>query len=177
MAYTKVLICGKRCTGKTTLFWDLQKALSWPTFTVSHYLRDYIHRFHLTPEQIDERSEAVSHDMEERIIALLASADHMVIDARVYGRINEVTPNTLKVLLTASDKARVIRAAYREKTTPEKQQSRLIPRESEWIDKMRKIYPETDFFDPALYNLVIDTSMLTPQDVLNQVLDVIKNNQ
>jgi cytidylate kinase len=170
MAYTKVLICGKRCTGKTTLFWDLQKALGWPTFTVSQYLRDYIHRFHLTPQQIDERSIEVSRDMEQRIAALLTSNDHVVIDARVYGKLKDVPENTLKVLLSASDQARVIRAAFREKTTAQKQQGRLLPRESEWIDKMQKLYPDVNFFDPEGYDLAIDTSMLKPSDVLNRVV-------
>jgi cytidylate kinase len=177
MEYTKVLICGKRCTGKTTLFWDLQKTLNWPTFTVSQYLRDYIHRFHLSAEQMDERSETVSHDIEDRVAALLTSTDRVIIDSRVYGRLKEVPPNVLKVLLTASDQARVIRAAYREKTTPQKQQSRLIPRESEWIEKMQKLYPEINFFDPTTYDLAIDTSMLTPQNVLDQVVNALKNSK
>lgn len=173
MAITKILLCGKRCAGKTTLFWDLQKSLNWPIFAVSEYLREYIHRYALTAEQVEEKSEEVSRDYEARVMGLMATPDHVIVDSRIFGRMAELGPHVLKVLLYADDATRVTRAAYRQQTPVERQRIKLLRKESEWITRMEKLYPGVRFFDPAAYDLSIDTTHLTPKDVLERVLAAI----
>lgn len=170
MQYTKIILCGKRCTGKTTLFWDLQKRLEWPTFTISQYLRDYIHRFHLTSEEVEARSAEVSRDIDDRVASLIKGPDRVVIDARVYEGEYRNLPNVASILLTARDDVRLSRAAFREKTTPEKQGKRLFKRENAWLERIRAIYGDRDFFEPSSYTLTIDTSDLTPEQVLERTL-------
>ncbi len=170
MEMTKIILCGKRATGKSTLFWDLQKALNWPVFSISEFLRSYLYRHGLKkPEDIDAVSAQISQDFDTRVDALLRATDHVIIDARVFGKIRELLPNTLKVLLTASDETRLKRAAYREGTDVETQRKKLLKKEDAWIEKMHTMYP-FDFFDPQYYNLVIDTDIKTPEEVLEIIL-------
>ena len=174
METTKIILCGRRCVGKTTLYWDLQKALNWPMFSVSEYLRSIIHRHNLkSQEQIDAKNTEISNDLNDRIDNLLTTSDHIIIDTRFYYRIQEKFGSTLKILLTASEKVRLERAAYREGTSVEIQRKRLIKKEDEWIAKMSKIYP-FDFFDPKNFDLVIDTGNLTPKQVNETVIEVVR---
>jgi cytidylate kinase len=170
MAITKILLCGKRCTGKTTLFWDLQKTLGWPIFSVSEYLREYIHRHALTPEEVEDRSEELSTDYENRVMTIVNSPDRVIIDSRVFGRMAELGPDVLKILLTADDAKRIERAAYRQQTPVEKQRIKLLKNESQWIKRMETLYPGVDFFDPSRYDLALDTTDKTPEAVLAAVL-------
>lgn len=171
MTYRKIIICGRRATGKTTLFWDLQKALGWPIFSVSEYLRDFIHRFNLrNVDDVLEKSPDISRDIDDRIRMILEGESCCVLDVRIYGYMDSVPPDTLRVLLTANDAVRVARAAYREGTTPDRQKAKLDKKETDWIDKMSKLYNRNDFFDPRYYDLVIDTTNLKPEEVLSTVL-------
>ena len=175
MTYSKIILCGRRCTGKTTLFWDLQKALNWPIFSSSLFLRDYLHRHNLkSPDEIDELSKTISDDIDNRIKQLLLSSDHVIIDARIYGRIGDPLPQTIKILLTTDEQTRIKRAAYREGTTEDVQRTRLIKKEMAWIQKMHTIYP-FDFFDKQYFDVTIDTSRLTPEEVLKQALEALQS--
>lgn len=170
MNYTKIILCGKRCTGKTTLMWNLQQALNWPLISVSEYLRDLIRMYHLTPEDIEKNRIQISKDIDTRILNLLRTENRAIIDARVFGYIDQQFPRTLKLLLTANDNTRIIRSSEREKSSVQKAEVRLMKKEEEWIRSMQGIYGKNDFFNPAYYDLVIDTTNLKPIDVLKKVL-------
>lgn len=175
MVYKKIILCGLRATGKTTLFWDLQDKLSWPTFSVSLYIRDYIHRHHLkNTDDIDKLGVDISRDIDRRVKNLLGSDNYCIIDARAYAGIFSPIPETLKLLLKTRDEVRLKRAALREGTTPEAQKTRLLKKENRWKEKMNQIYGRDDFLAPQFYDLVIDTTLLTPEEVLARVIEEIK---
>jgi len=56
MKYSKITISGKICTGKTTLFWDLQKKLNWPVFSTGQFFRDYARQHNLSLEKAEEQN-------------------------------------------------------------------------------------------------------------------------
>jgi len=170
--YTKIIISGKRCSGKTTLFWNLQKILSWATFTVGQYLRDYIRIYHRTPKQIEDESQKLSKEIDMRIHKLLISPHHVIIDSRVFGNIIQPYPETLRILLTADDATRVERAALREQTTIDKQKHKFLNRESEWLKRISTVYSK-DLFAPQYFDLVVPTERKTPQEIIDIVLSKI----
>lgn len=170
MRYTKIILCGKRCTGKTTLLWNLQSALNWPLFSVSEYLRDLIRMYHLSPGDIEKKRIAVSRDIDTRMLALLRSDHCCIIDARVFGYVDQEFPHAVKVLLHANDTVRIERSSKREQSSLEKAENRLLKKEEEWLKSMRDIYGHQDFFNPKYYDLVIDTTSANTQEVLRKVL-------
>jgi len=170
MTYSKIVLCGLRCTGKTTLFWNLQKQLAWPTFSVSQYLRDYIRTYHVSPYQVEQDSHKITTDIDQRIQSLLTSPDHVIIESRVFYLLRQSIPQTLKLLLTASDNVRIKRSSEREQTDLIKAKTRLDKRETEFTQRMGQIYGFSDFFNPNYYDLVINTDLLTPDQVTAQVL-------
>lgn len=174
MNYTKILITGKRCTGKSTLFWNLQKELNWPVFSVSHFLRDFIRTQGLTPKQIEQQSKETSIEVENRIQSLLTTDNHIIIESRLLSFITHPIPGTCRILLTCDDQTRIHRSATRENISWEKAKTRLFQREKKLMDQMTSIYKRGNFFDKRFYDLTIDTTNLSPQEVLENVLQFIK---
>lgn len=170
MKYSQIILCGKRCTGKTTLLWNLQSALNWPVFSVSEYLRDLIRMYHFTPEDIDRKRLIISKDIDQRMLGLLKTNNPCIIDARVFGFVEQSFPHAVKVLLTSDDRVRIERSSKREGSTIEKAENRLTKKENEWLQQMREIYGHQNFFNPQYYDLVIDTTNSNPDEILRKVL-------
>lgn len=170
MKYSKIIIAGKRCTGKTRLFWNLQKVLGWPSFSTSQYIRDVMRTYHFTPDQMEEHSQELTSDIDARIHTLLTRNDNVIIETRAIPSTFSRYGDTFKLLLVASDAARVSRSASREQTTVEKAQKKLIKQEERWIQRMQNIYKTTNLFDKANYDFILDTSPLTPHQVVDAVL-------
>jgi len=175
--YIKIIISGKRGTGKTTLFWGLQKQLSWPTFSVSQFLRDYIftHGLSNKVEDINSRSEEITREIDNRIIELLKGDYHVIVETRVFGYIYEQFPDTLKVLLVCDDIVRINRYAFRQGISQEEARKRLFKKEDEWFEKMKKLYNRDDFFNNQYYDLVIDTTNLIAEQIQSLVLAKLKS--
>ena len=173
---TKVLICGKRCTGKTTLFWDLQKRMNWPIFSASQYLRDYIYRNGLSNNRgdIEKHHENLSHEIDERITNLFESGESVVVEARAYGEIKKPFSGVLKVLLIADDVCRYKRASNREGVAYPRAAKRVEKKDEEFMSRAGKVLGFYDFYDEKYYDLVIDTTNLTPEQVVDKVIEGLK---
>lgn len=168
MAYSKILISGLRNTGKTTLFWQLQKELNWPTLSVSQLMRDYIRANGLqgkSDSDIKPHEESLKTEIDHRICKLLTSPHQVIIETRAFALIRDPFPNTLKVLLTADEKVRVARNASRENISLDKSAKRLLKKEQDWLQKISHQFGFQDFFDPKHYDLVVDTNSLEPEQV------------
>lgn len=172
MKYTKIIISGLRCTGKTTLFWGLQKKLNWPTLSVSEFLRDYVGINGLSHqnEKIDLCSQDISSEIDKRVSRLLQSYKPVIISTRVFGQIDQQFDKTFKILLRCDNQVRAERYAFRENTTIIKAKQRLFKKEQDWYEKIKTLYNRTDLFDPKYYDLVIDTTKLTKQHIQGIVL-------
>lgn len=174
MRYNKIVICGQRCVGKTTLMWQLQKQLNWPMFSVSQFLRDYIRTHQVSPFEVEENSQAVTDDIDSRVEALLNSGNQVIVESRVFDKNRSRPEDAMTLLLYASENVRVARSAGREKTSEDKARKRLNKREGEFEARMSQIYGYSSLFDPANYDLAIDTDNLSPQEVLNRVTEAIR---
>ena len=174
MKYTKVILCGLRCTGKTTLMWNLQKKLGWPMFSVSQFLRDYIRTYHVSPFEVEDQSEKITADIDSRVEALVHGENAVIIESRVTHLMSRSVEGTLKILLTASDDIRVRRSSKREQTDLKKAKKRLFKRERTFTERMEKIYKVDNLFDKKHYDLVIQTDDLTPEGVMKLVLNAIE---
>lgn len=180
MSYTKIILSGRRNTGKTTLFWALQKQLNWPTFSISQYLRDYIRIYGLqgaSATQMAEHEIQMGHDIGQRVMALLKTDYPMIIEARLFEHIRQEWPGALKVLLTADEPVRIKRNAYREGISEQKSAQRLIKKEDKWIKKMEQQFGFGDFYNSDLYDLVIDTTQLSKDQVAARVLDLVLDHE
>lgn len=172
----KITISGKICTGKSTLFGSLQKELHWPTFSTSQLFRDYVKNHKLTLEKAEEQTKELTVLLDNQIKDFLQSHDFALVEGWMAGVKAEGMTDILKVFLTTDDHVRFARFAERERVSLQEAEEKIMTRETSWLQKLASIYNRTDFFDAAHYNCIIDTTILSSQDVLDLVLSKIKRD-
>ncbi len=173
--YNKVTISGRICTGKTTLFWNLQKALGWPTFSASQYFRDYSRSTGVSLQKAEEQNPNLTREVDLRMKKLLTEEKHILLEGWMSGIMADQMSDVLRILLICKDIDRVTRYAKRDNVSQDVAKEKIKEREGSWMDKLMRIYGRDDFFDPKNYNLVIDTTQNTPKKSLDLVLQTLGN--
>ncbi len=172
MHYSKITISGKICTGKSTLFNLLENKLRWPTIHTGQIFRDYVKEHHLNLEKAQEQNEELTKKVDYKVHDMLKNPDgYLLADSWMAGIMADNFPHVLKVLLTCKDEERYGRFAEREKVPLETAKKLVEERQKSWIDRIAKIYHRTDIFDPKNYNLIIDTTHLSSNEILQKVMD------
>lgn len=156
--YTKITISGKICTGKSSVFRELQKKLEWPTFSSGAYFREYAKSHNLGLNQAEEQTEYLTKKVDDMVRSKLQAPGNLLLDAWLGGVLAEKASGVLKILLTANDTVRFDRFAKRENVSLEVAKKEVKLRDSSWFEKVSKIHSRSDFFDLKKYDLVIDTS-------------------
>jgi len=174
MTINKITISGKICTGKSTLLKNLQKELHWPIFMTGQLFRDYVKKNLLNLEQVEEQNDKLTKKIDYQVRDMINAPGNLIVDGWMSGIMAQDLPDVLKILLICKDEIRHKRFANREKISIDEAKKRIEERQSNWLNKLKKIYKRNDFVDPKNYDLVIDTSNITSRDVLKKVLQKIK---
>ena len=173
MTYSKITISGKICTGKSTLFTDLEKKLNWPIFQAGKYFREYATKKHLTLEDADEQNTKLTKQIDYMMRDKLHEKGNLIVDGWMSGIMANKIPDVLRVLLVCDDDVRAARFSEREKVSLNEAKKRVEERLANWVSKLKKIYKRDDFFDEKNYNLIIDTSHITSKKVLQIILNTL----
>lgn len=170
MNINKITISGKICTGKTTLLKSLEKQLNWPVFMTGKLFREYVTKNKLDLEQVEEQNIDLTKKIDYQVRDMIYKDGNLIVDGWMSGIMANNLPNVLKILLICKDEARYQRFANRENISFEEAKKRVEERQSNWLDKLEKIYGRNDFMDPKNYDLIIDTSDISSEVVLKKVL-------
>jgi len=172
MKFNKITISGKICTGKTTLLKSLQKKLNWPTFQTGQLFRDYVKAHKLNLEMADEQNEKLTKEIDYKVRDMLHENSRLIVDGWMSGLSASGVKDALKVFLICKDDIRYKRFAKRESIAVKEAGVRVEERQESWFSKMKKIHKidPTEFVNKKNYDLIIDTSYITPQAVLKQVI-------
>lgn len=176
MKYSKITISGKICTGKTTLLKTLEKKLKWPTFMTGQLFRDYVKQHGLKLEGAEEQNEQLTKEVDYKVRDMLHEDDkNLIVDGWMSGISANQREDVLKVLLECKDDIRYKRYAKREKMPYEAAKQKVEERQSSWFEKIEKIHKidPSEFTKESNYNLVIDTSYITPQAVMKKVMSLL----
>ena len=168
--YTKITISGKICTGKTSVFRELQNKLNWVTVSSGTLFRNYAKLHNLSLEKAEEQTELVTMKIDMMVKQKLTESGNLLVDAWLGGILAGDNPQVLKVLLIANDTIRFERFAKRERVSFEEAKKEVSLRDSSWFEKVKKIYKRSDFFDKKNYDLVIDTSSLAIYSIVQRIL-------
>ncbi len=173
--YQNITITGKVGVGKTTLTQNLKKVLAprgWKFFSVSQMQREWIKAHNIPLEQTmlrpDDHERAVEAEVKEK----LQTQNHLVIDGWLAGFMAQGVEGVLKVLIICSvDAVRIDRVANREGITIPEAKRLIREREKQNALKWQKLYGDYDFWDPSIYDFVIDTYSASKSEALRMVLD------
>jgi len=169
MTINKITISGKICTGKSTLLKSLQKELNWPVFMTGQLFREYVKKNQLNLDQVEEQNDEVTKKIDYQVRDKIYSPGNLIVDGWMSGLMANDSPDVLKVLLICKDDIRYQRFAEREKISINEAKKKVEERQSNWLNKLEKIYNRNDFMNPKNYDLVIDTSNLSSESVLKKV--------
>ncbi len=170
MNFDKITISGKVCTGKTSLFRKLSSRLQWPTFSTGAYFREYVKKHNLILNKAEDQTEEHTKKIDNKVEEMLDSPGNLLVDAWMGGVLARGNPKVLKVLLTADDTTRFARFAQREQVTLGEAQKEVQLRDKSWFEKVSKIYNRTDFFDPTQFDLVLNTSNQSDEEMCTLIL-------
>jgi len=173
MKYNKITISGKICSGKTTLLKRLEKKLGWPAFMTGQLFRDYVLKHGLSLEGAQEQSERLTKEVDYKVRDMLHEDNKfLIVDGWMSGLMANKKSGVLKIILVCKDDIRYKRFAKREKTTFDEAKKRVEERQDSWFEKIKKIHKISSktLNDEKNYDLVIDTSYITPQAILKKVI-------
>lgn len=169
MKYQKITISGRICTGKSSLFRALEANLKWPTFSTGAYFREYARTHNLVLNDAQEQTKRLTTKVDSMVREKLRGEGNLLVDAWLGGMLAENIPGVLKILLVADDKVRWERFAKRENTDLETAKAEMTSRDNSWFEKVSVIHNRDDFFDRSKYDLVIDTSHLPLEKIVQTV--------
>ncbi|MBI4130278.1 AAA family ATPase [Candidatus Roizmanbacteria bacterium] len=173
MNYTKITISGLICTGKTSLFWGLQRKLIWPTFSASQFFRDYARTHNALLEKAEEQSQKLTREVDNRMQNMLKQRGNLIIEGWMAGIMANQQNDVLRVLLQCDDEVRYARFANREKVTLVQAKERVQEREKNLFVVLQQIYHRNDFVDQKNYNFIIDSTYLTMPELVEKTLNAL----
>lgn len=170
MMFKNIAISGDIGTGKSTLARLLSEKLGWEYISAGNYFRDWyksqgmdVSKVYGIPEEEDRKMEA---DFKKE----MAEKSNTIFESRLAGWLAKDYPQTLKVLCVVKESEAYERVAKRDSVSIEEAQRLSKQRAQDLVDKFNKLYGVTDFLDPKYFDLMIDTTNLTPDQVLEKVL-------
>ncbi|MBI2611373.1 cytidylate kinase family protein [Candidatus Gottesmanbacteria bacterium] len=176
--WRNITISGKAGAGSTTLFNNLKhKLLDWTFFSGGEYMREYAVKqklfskenkyHHKATDYSDEFDKKVDSMIRERLM----NENNLVVESDLAGFNARGISGVLKILLVCEDSLRIDRIVNRDGITVEEAKEHLRVRERENMEKWEKLYGTHDFWNPKLYDLVIDTYKYGPGETLEIVLE------
>jgi cytidylate kinase len=195
LLFKNITISGLPGTGTTTLLTLLEKKLGWKGYSGGEFMRAYaLEKGIFKPEQGFHHSAADYEDEFDRTIDMgvrekLEKQEGGIYEAWLTGFLAQEVPGVLKVLLVCSDDAiRVDRVVNRDKVTVAQAKEHILTREEQNRRKWTKMYRDEwmkwvvkpghvsedepiDFWDPRIYDLIIDTYSNSREETFKKVLD------
>jgi cytidylate kinase len=170
MNYKNIAISGAIGTGKTTLANNLSKKLRFKHLSTGEFIRDWYKTHNIDLNKTDEIPEdldrKIDHDFQEK----MGQEQDLVFESRLAGWLARDLKQVFKVLVTADYTETVKRAAKRDGTSFDKEFDRARERDEGLRNKFKRLYQTDDYLDPKYFDLVVDTTTKTPEEILEIVL-------
>ena len=173
----KITISGWAGTGKSTTATMLAQKLGHTHFSGGGIFRTYAEEKNLSLGELERQAEQdpefdLKLDAFQKTLA--DTHDNFVLESRLGWHF---VPRSIKVLLTCEDSERVRRIAEREGDPVEDVEERTKDRERSITKRYRDLYRIENFMDAKNFDLVVDTTNNTPEEVTNEIIDYIQTHE
>jgi len=173
---TTITISGLPGAGTTTIAKLLEKKLGLKYVYSGDIFRKMAERYNMSLEEFGnycERHKEVDEQLDRYQLEILQKGN-VIVEGRIAGWLahrNHI-PST-KVLLEADLETRAGRIVKREKGDIEKRKKEILKRENSEATRYKKYY-NIDLDDTCIYDLVVDSSDKTPDEIVEIVIEEIK---
>ena len=172
--YPKMSISGDIGSGKTAVSRRLQKATGYPLYSTGGLQRQIATRYGMTTLELNKYAEThpeIDDEIDGESIRLGRTDEAFIIDSRIAWHF---IPHSFKVYLSVDldESARRILGDERQGESYddlETARAEILKRRRSEVERFRKIYG-IDLSDLGNYDLVVDTSHATPDEVADDVL-------
>lgn len=177
-----ISISGKPGSGKSTVAKTLAKKLNLKHFSGGDFMRQMAKERSISLlelSKIAEKDRSVDEEIDKQTIELGKKENDFVIDSRTAWHF---IPRSIKIFLDvglAEGAKRIfndLRPEEKENTTIEHIRANIVRREASEQQRYKKYY-NIDSFNKKNYDLVIDTTNLTPDQVVNKITEFVKKKK
>jgi CMP/dCMP kinase len=172
--YKNIAISGDIGTGKSTLSKLLAEKLGWEYISAGNFFRDWYKAQGMEVSKVYGIPEEEDRKMEESFKQKMQENSNTIFESRLAGWLAKDYPETLKVLCVVEEETGFKRVAKRDSVSKEDAQKLSLQRSKDLREKFQKLYGVSDFLDSKYFDLVIDTTNLSPEKVLQKVLEKLK---
>lgn len=171
--YRNIAISGKIATGTSTLAQNLEYTLGWKRINVGDIQREFDRKRGMDERFTgsDTRDDEWERELEAMTKKKLTKEDNLIYEAWLAGFVAQGIEGVLKVLLVCDDALRIDRMVNRDHVSVDEAKKQITQREQGNIKKWKALYGDHDFWDPGIFDLVINTYSSGPHETLGKVLD------
>ena len=177
-----ITISGKAGTGKSTVAKLLSKKLKLKHYSIGDLMRAMAAERGmdlLELNKLAEKNKSIDFELDNKLKELGKTKDNFVVDGRLTAFF--IPHADIKVFLKADDKVRAERI-LRDRIHQERGKSinetlaNIKKREESEKSRYKKYYG-VDYTDKKLYNFIIDTTKITPAQVVGKIVKFVKTKQ
>jgi cytidylate kinase len=196
--YRNVTISGLPGCGSTTLLRLLEEELGWKGYSGGEFMRAYAQEKGYFPKDATVHHDASAYpddfdrQVDYGVREKLTQDEKLIMEAWLSGFLAQGVSGVLKVLVTCSDDAvRIDRIVNRDNVSIDEAKAHIKAREAknrekwaamyaqewdEWVVKSGTVpqSEEIDFWNPKLYDLVIDTYSNSREETLRKVVQALR---
>lgn len=175
--FKNVAISGDIGTGKSTLVRRLAEKLGWKYLHTGEFFRKW-HKEHNVPLEASEKiPEELDKEIDMGYQEKMRTEENTIFESHLAGWLAHDVPGVFKVLCTTQYEVAMERAAKRDGVSIEEAKVKAKERADSLKEKFRRLYGVEDRFDPKYFDLIIDTTNVTPDQVLEMVLEKLGPSQ
>lgn len=170
-----ITISGTPGSGKSTVCTLLEEKLKLRYVYSGMIFRSLAKKHNMTLADFGkycENNREIDHELDDQQLEILRKGD-VILEGRLAGWLafrNKIS--ALKVMLDTDIQTRAERIVKRENGDVEKRKQEIIEREKSERARYQKYY-NIDLKDTSIYDLVIDTRDLTPEEIVEIILEKI----
>ena len=172
----RITISGPPGSGKTTACSNLSEVLGLKAVVFGKIFRELAAEKNLTLGQlgaIAESDPSIDEMIDSRILEIARENEDIILESRLSAYMltrNEIP--AFRIYLDASPDVRMARVGLREGETFEEAHAKTVERQNSEA-KRYMMYYGIDINDRSVYDLVVNTDDLTPEEVLSTILDAL----
>ena len=177
-----ITISGRAGTGKSTVARLLSEKLNLNHYSIGDLMRAMALEKgmnFLDLNKLAEKDNSIDFELDEKLKELGKTKDNFIVDGRLTAFF--IPHAAIRVFLEADDKVRAERILkdkrQHEKGQNLKQMISNIKKREESEKKRYKKYYGVDYTNKKLYNYVIDTTKLNPNQVVSKIIKFVKSKQ
>jgi len=171
-----ITISGTPGSGKSTVGKLLEKKLRVKYIYSGKIFREIAKNYNMSLEEFDkycEKNKEIDQELDRRQLEILQKGD-VILEGRLAGWIahrNKIS--ALKIILDTDLEIRTKRVVKREKGDVKKRRKEILNREKSEANRYKNYY-NIDLKDTSIYDLVIDSSDKTPEEIVAIILGKIE---